>query len=92
MQAGPRYLTAFSDDAETCGTGRTVFAPTDIIAALQMISQHKVKDDLVMMSGNKDLLFINYNNDLAEVQIYIPSCTIVGKRNSTYFKKFIAND
>ena len=92
MQAGPRYLTAFSDDAETCGTGRIVFAPTDIIAALQMIAQHKVKDDLVMMSGNEDLLFINYNNELAEVQIYIPSCTITGKRNSTYFKKFIAND
>lgn len=91
-QAGPRYLTAFSDDAETCGTGRIVFAPTDIIAALQMISQHKVQDDLVMMSGNEDLLFINYSNDLAEVQIYIPSCTILGKRNSTYFKKFIAND
>ena len=92
MQAGPRYLTAFSDDAETCGTGRIVFAPTDIIAALQMISQHKVKDDLVMMSGNEDLLFINYNNELAEVQIYIPSCTIAGKRNSTYFTKFIANE
>lgn len=91
-QTGARYLTAFGDDAETCGTGRIVFAPTDIIAVLQMLSQHSVKDDLVMMSGNEDLLFINYKNDLAEVQIYIPSCSITGKRNSKYFTKFVAND
>ena len=91
-QTGARYLTAFGDDAETCGTGRIVFAPTDIIVVLQTLSQHSVKDDLVMMSGNEDLLFINYRNDLAEVQIYIPSCSITGKRNSKYFTKFVAND
>ena len=91
-QTGARYLTGFGDDAETCGTGRIVFAPTDIIAVLQMIAQHKVEDDVVMMSGNEDVLFINYKTDLAEVQIYIPSCSITGKRNSKYFTKFVAND
>ena len=90
-QTGARYLTGFGDDAETCGTGRIVFAPTDIIAVLQIIAQHKVEGDVVMMSGNEDVLFINYKNDLAEVQIFIPSCSITGKRNSKYFTKFVPN-
>ena len=91
-QTGNRYLTAFSDDAEVCGTGRIIFAPTDIIAVLEMIAKHNVAEDTVMMSGNKDLLFINYKNDIAEIQVYIPSCTITGKRNAKYFTKFAPND
>jgi len=85
-------LTAFSDDAEVCGTGRIIFAPTDIIAVLEMIAKHNVAEDTVMMSGNKDLLFINYKNDIAEIQVYIPSCSITGKRNAKYFTKFVPND
>ena len=91
-QTGNRYLTAFSDDAEVCGTGRIIFAPTDIIAVLEMIAKHNVAEDTVMMSGNKDLLFINYKNDIAEIQVYIPSCSITGKRNAKYFTKFAPND
>ena len=91
-QTGNRYLTAFSDDAEVCGTGRIIFAPTDIIAVLEMIAKHNVAEDTVMMSGNKDLLFINYKNDIAEIQVYIPSCSITGKRNAKYFTKFVPND
>jgi len=90
-QTGNRYLTAFSDDAEVCGTGRIIFAPTDIIAVLEMIAKHNVAEDTVMMSGNKDLLFINYKNDIAEIQVYIPSCSITGKRNAKYFTKFVPN-
>ena len=92
MQTGVRYLTAFSDDARVSGNGRILFAPTDIIAVLQMISQHQVHNDLVTMSGNEDLLFIQFENDLAEVQVYIPSCSVTGKRNSKYFKRFTANE
>ena len=91
-QTGNRYLTAFSDDAEVCGTGRIIFAPTDIIAVLEMIAKHNVAEDTVMMSGNKDLLFINYKNDIAEIQLYIPSCSTSGKRNPKYFTKFVPND
>lgn len=90
-QTGNRYLTAFSDDAEVCGTGRIIFAPTDIIAVLEMIAKHNVAEDTVMMSSNKDLLFINYKNDIAEIQVYIPSCSITGKRNAKYFTKFVPN-
>jgi len=91
-QTGNRYLTALSDDAEVCGTGRIIFAPTDIIAVLEMIAKHNVAEDTVMMSGNKDLLFVNYKNDIAEIQVYIPSCSITGKRNAKYFTKFVPND
>ena len=91
-QTGNRYLTAFSDDADVCGTGRIIFAPTDIIAVLEMIAKHNVAEDTVMMSGNKDLMFINYKNDIAEIQVYIPSCSITGKRNAKYFTKFVPND
>lgn len=90
-QTGNRYLTAFSDDAEVCGTGRIIFAPTDIIAVLEMIAKHNLAEDTVMMSGNKDLMFINYKNDIAEIQVYIPSCSITGKRNAKYFTKFVPN-
>jgi len=91
-QTGNRYLTAFSDDAEVSGAGRIIFAPTDIIAVLEMIAKHNVAEDTVMMSGNSDLLFINYKNDVAEIQVYIPSCSITGKRNAKYFTKFVPND
>ena len=91
-QTGARYLTAFGDDVEANGTGRIVFAPTDIIAVLDMISKHKVKNNSITMMGNKDLLYVNFNNDVAEIQVYIPSCSITGKRNAKYFTKFVAND
>ena len=90
-QTGNRYLTSFTDDADVCGTGRIIFAPTDIIAVLEMIAKHNVAEDTVMMSGNKDLMFINYKNDIAEIQVYIPSCSITGKRNAKYFTKFVPN-
>jgi len=91
-QTGARYLTAFGDDVEANGTGRIVFAPTDIIAVLDMISKHKVKNNSITMMGNKDLLYVNFSNDVAEIQVYIPSCSITGKRNAKYFTKFVAND
>ena len=89
-QVGARYLTAFSDDADCKGKGRTVFAPTDIIATLQHIATSNVKGDIVM-SGNEDVLFVNFNTDIAEVRVYIPSCSTTGKRNAKCFKKFVAN-
>ena len=89
-QVGARYLTAFSDDADSKGKGRIVFAPTDIIATLQHIATSNVKGDIVM-SGNEDVLFVNFNTDIAEVRVYIPSCSITGKRNAKCFKKFVAN-
>jgi len=91
-QSGTRYLTAFSDDADVVGAGRVMFAPTDIISALEMISKSVVIDDAVEMSGNEDLLFINFRNDIAEIKIFIPSCTITGRRNGKHFKRFSAND
>ena len=91
-QTGARYLTAFGDDVEANGTGRIVFAPTDIIAVLDMISKHKVKNNSITMMGNKDLLYVNFSNDVAEIQVYIPSCSITGKRNAKYFTKFVTND
>ncbi len=89
-QTGARYLTAFSDDADCAGKGRTVFAPTDIIATLQHIATNTIKGDIVM-SGNEDLLFINFKTDIAELQVYIPSCSVTGKRSTKYFKRFVAN-
>ena len=88
-QTGARYLTAFGDDVEANGTGRIVFAPTDIIAVLDMISKHKVKNNSITMMGNKDLLYVNFSNNVAEIQVYIPSCSITGKRNAKYFTKFV---
>jgi len=91
-QTGNRYLTALSDDARVSETGRIISAPTDIISVLEMIAKHHVTEDTIMMSGNRDLLFINYKNDLAEIKVYIPSCSITGKRNAKYFTKFVPND
>ena len=86
-----RYLTAFGDDAETCGKGRTTFAPTDLLPVLETLRSSNVVDDVVMLSGNADVMFMNYKTDLAEVQIFIPACNEIGKRAVKYFKKFEAN-
>lgn len=90
-QTGMRYLTAFGDDAETCGKGRTTFAPTDLLPVLETLRSSNVVDDVVMLSGNADVMFMNYKTDLAEVQIFIPACNEIGKRAVKYFKKFEAN-
>jgi len=86
------YTNTILKVVEANGTGRIVFAPTDIIAVLDMISKHKVKNNSITMMGNKDLLYVNFSNDVAEIQVYIPSCSITGKRNAKYFTKFVAND
>jgi len=91
-QTGNRYLTAFGDDASTNGTGRTVFAPTDIVAVLETLAKTKVVNDNVEMWGNEDVLGINYKTDIADVFVYIPSCSITGKRNAKYFTKFVPNE
>ena len=91
-QTGNRYLTAFGDDAETCGIGRTIFSPIDMLSVLEVIKGSEIEDDTVMMSGNADLLFVNYRTKIAEIKVFIPACDEKGKRVATYFKKFEAND
>ena len=90
-QYGTRYLTAFSNDANADGKGKIIFAPTDIIGVLEMIYTHKIAGS-VQMCGNDDLMFIKFQNDIAEIQVYIPASTITGKRSTTYFTKFVPND
>ena len=90
-QTGMRYFTAFSDDADTCGTGRTMFAPTDLIPVLETLRSSNIVDDVVMLSGNADVMYMNYKTDLAEVQVFIPACNETGKRAVKYFKKFETN-
>jgi len=91
-QKGARYFTAFGDDVVACGTGRILFAPTDIIQVLEMVSRYNVKNNTVEMSGNQHLIAIKFKNDLAEIRVYIPACSIKGKRDATYFTKFLADD
>jgi len=91
-QKGARYFTAFGDDVVACGSGRILFAPTDIIQVLEMVSRYNVKKNTVEMSGNQHLIAIKFKNDLAEIRVYIPACSIKGKRDATYFTKFLADD
>lgn len=92
MQTGSRYMTSFGDDVVSQGSGRTVFAPTDIIASLEMISKTQIKNDKVAMKGNEHLIQITFANELATIEVFIPSCSITGKRNPKYFTRFLPND
>lgn len=91
-QSGSRYLTAFTDAVQVNGHGRIIFSPTDIIAALEVIAKQKIRDDKVTMAGNADLLYLSFENDLAQVNMYIPACSTNGKRISKYFRKYVPND
>ncbi|WP_354690016.1 hypothetical protein [Lentibacter algarum] len=91
-QSGARYLTSFGDDAEAQGSGQTIFAPTDILAVLEALSKQQVRGDSIKISGNKDLLHIIYETELAQVRVYVPSASATGVRSAKYFKKYIPNE
>jgi hypothetical protein len=91
-QSGSRYLTPFSDIVQANGHGRIIFSPTDIIAALEMIAKQKIKDEKVTMAANADVLHLSFENDLAQVSMYIPACGTNGRRSSKYFRKYAPND
>ena len=91
-QTGARYLTSFGDDAEVLGSGQTIFAPTDILPVLEAISKQQVRGDSIQISGNKDLLHISYETDLAQVRVYVPGASVTGVRSAKFFKKYAPNE
>ena len=97
-QTGLRYLTSFGDDGgltpnddEQVIEGAVTIAPTDMIAVLEMIAK---SNDIsgVEFGGNEDVLLLRFRNTNGEINAYIPSCTITGKRNTKYFKKYVPNE
>lgn len=93
-QVGNRYLTSFGDDGELSNgkqTNKFTFAPTDILQTLDFISKTNIKGK-VTIKANEHLMLVTFKNDVAKFDVYIPSTIDSGKRNETYFKKFIANE
>ena len=93
-QVGNRYLTSFGDDGELSNgkqTNKFTFAPTDILQTLDFISKTNIKGK-VTIKANEHLMLVTFKNDVAKFDVYIPSAIDSGKRNETYFKKFIANE
>ena len=93
-QVGNNYLTSFGDDGKLSNgkkTNKFTFAPTDILQTLDFISKTNIKSK-VTIKANEHLMLVTFKNDVAKFDVYIPSAIDSGKRNETYFKKFIANE